>query len=49
MVGSADDPIYFDFAVLCLRLYLSLILVTCVQKVCAILFIVTRDIKTLCY
>lgn len=36
MFGSADDPIYFDFAVLCLRIYLSLILVTCVQKVCAI-------------
>lgn len=36
MFGSADDPIYFEFAVLCLRIYLSLILVTCVQKVCAI-------------
>ncbi|MDE7324588.1 MAG: MATE family efflux transporter [Lachnospiraceae bacterium] len=36
MFGSADDPIYFDFAVLCLRIYLSLILVTCAQKVCAI-------------
>ncbi len=36
MFGSADDPVYFDFAVLCLRVYLSLILVTCVQKVCAI-------------
>ena len=36
MFGSADDPVYFDFAVLCLRIYLSLILVTCVQKVCAI-------------
>ncbi|MCD7858603.1 MAG: MATE family efflux transporter [Firmicutes bacterium] len=36
MFGSADDPIYFDFAVLCLRIYLALILVTCVQKVCAI-------------
>ena len=34
--GSADDPVYFDFAVLCLRIYLSLILITCVQKVCAI-------------
>lgn len=34
--GSADDPVYFDFAVLCLRIYLSLILFTCVQKVCAI-------------
>lgn len=36
MFGSASDPVYFDFAVLCLRIYLSLILVTCVQKVCAI-------------
>lgn len=36
MFGSADDPIYFDFAVLCLRIYLALILLTCVQKVCAI-------------
>ena len=36
MFGSADDPVYFDFAVLCLRIYLSLILVTCLQKVCAI-------------
>ncbi len=34
--GSANDPIYFDFAVLCLRIYLALIPVTCVQKVCAI-------------
>jgi cytidylate kinase len=36
MFGSADDPVYYDFAVLCLRVYLVLILVTCVQKVCAI-------------
>lgn len=36
MFGSADDPIYFDFAILCLRIYLALIPVTCVQKVCAI-------------
>ncbi|MDE7326294.1 MAG: cytidylate kinase family protein, partial [Lachnospiraceae bacterium] len=36
MFGSADDPVYFDFAVLCLRIYLSLIFVTCLQKVCAI-------------
>ncbi len=36
MFGSADDPVYFQFAVLCLRIYLSLILVTCAQKVCAI-------------
>lgn len=36
MFGSADDPVYFHFAVLCLRIYLSLIALTCVQKVCAI-------------
>ena len=36
MFGSADDPVYFEFAILCLRIYLSLILVTCAQKVCAI-------------
>ena len=36
MFGSADDPVYFGFAVLCLRIYLALILFTCVQKVCAI-------------
>ncbi len=36
MFGSADDPVYFRFAVVCLRIYLSLILLTCLQKVCAI-------------
>lgn len=36
MFGSADDPVYFQFAVVCLRIYLSLILLTCLQKVCAI-------------
>ena len=36
MFGSADDPVYFVFAVACLRIYLSLILLTCLQKVCAI-------------
>ncbi len=36
MFGSAEDPIYFAFAVLCLRIYLALIVVTCAQKVCAI-------------
>lgn len=36
MFGSADDPVYFAFAVSCLRIYLSLILLTCLQKVCAI-------------
>lgn len=34
--GSADDPVYYRFAVVCLRIYLSLILLTCLQKVCAI-------------
>lgn len=38
MFGSADDPVYFRFAVVCLRIYLSLILFTCLQKVCAIFF-----------
>ncbi len=36
MFGSAEDPVYFTFAMLCLRIYLSLILITCLQKVCAI-------------
>ena len=36
MFGSADDPVDFDFAGLCVRIFLSLILVTCAQKVCAI-------------
>lgn len=36
MFGSANDQSYFNFAILCLRIYLSLILFTCVQKVCAI-------------
>lgn len=36
MFGSAEDPVYFDFAIVCLRIYLSLILFTCIQKVCAI-------------
>lgn len=36
MFGSADDPAYYEFAVSCLRIYLALILFTCVQKVCAI-------------
>ena len=36
MFGSAEDPVYFTFAMLCLRIYLSLILITCIQKVCAI-------------
>lgn len=33
---GADSPLYTQFAVQCLRIYLSLILFTCVQKVCAI-------------
>ncbi len=33
---GADGELYTNFAVLCLRIYLSLILFTCVQKVCAI-------------
>ena len=36
MFGAANDPAYFEFAVLCLRIYLALILFTCFQKVCAI-------------
>ncbi len=36
MFGSANDPAYFEFAVQCLRIYLALILFTCLQKVCAI-------------
>lgn len=33
---GADGELYTRFAVLCLRIYLSLIVFTCVQKVCAI-------------
>jgi Na+-driven multidrug efflux pump len=33
---GADDPSYTTFAVSCLRIYLSLLIFTCVQKVCAI-------------
>ena len=33
---GADGELYTRFAVLCLRIYLSLIMFTCVQKVCAI-------------
>jgi len=33
---GADGELYTRFAVLCLRIYLSLIIFTCVQKVCAI-------------
>lgn len=34
--NSVDPVLYLQFAVPCLRIYLSLILFTCVQKVCAI-------------
>lgn len=33
---GADGELYTEFAVGCLRIYLSLIMLTCVQKVCAI-------------
>lgn len=33
---GADGELYTQFAVMCLRIYLSLIILTCVQKVCAI-------------
>lgn len=33
---GADGELYTQFAVLCLRIYLSLIIFTCVQKVCTI-------------
>ncbi len=36
LMFGADGELYTHFAVLCLRIYLSLILFTCVQKVCAI-------------
>jgi len=36
MMFGADGELYTKFAVECLRIYLSLILFTCVQKVCAI-------------
>ncbi|MDR0569330.1 MAG: MATE family efflux transporter [Spirochaetaceae bacterium] len=34
--GAADDAVYMRFAVDCLRIYLSLIVLTCLQKACAI-------------
>lgn len=36
LMFGADSKLYLDFAVNCLRIYLSLILFTCLQKVCAI-------------
>ena len=36
MFGSSGNALYTDFAVRCLRIYLSCILLTCTQKVCAI-------------
>lgn len=35
MFGSGSDPVYTAFAVKCLRIYLSLIIFTCLQKACA--------------
>lgn len=36
LMFGADSELYLEFAVQCLRIYLSLILFTCLQKVCAI-------------
>lgn len=36
LMFGADSELYLDFAISCLRIYLSLILFTCLQKVCAI-------------
>ncbi|GMO40698.1 MAG: hypothetical protein Pg6C_01500 [Treponemataceae bacterium] len=36
LFGAADNEVYTKFAVLCLRIYLSLIVLTCLQKACAI-------------
>lgn len=36
LMFGADSELYLKFAVNCLRIYLSLILFTCLQKVCAI-------------
>ena len=36
MFGSSDGALYIEFSVLCLRVYLSLLMLTCVQKACAI-------------
>ena len=36
LMFGAESELYLEFAVNCLRLYLSLILFTCLQKVCAI-------------
>ena len=35
MFGSGDDAMYTTFAVGCLRIYLSLVIFTCLQKACA--------------
>lgn len=37
MMFGSDGELYLEFATACLRIYLSLILFTCLQKVCAIL------------
>ena len=36
MMFGSDGELYLEFATACLRIYLSLILFTCLQKVCAI-------------
>lgn len=36
MFGSSDNALYTEFAVKCLRIYLSCVILTCAQKVCAI-------------
>jgi cytidylate kinase len=36
LFGEGGNALYVDFAVNCLRIYLSLITLTCLQKVCAI-------------
>jgi putative MATE family efflux protein len=36
LFGSGDNEMYTEFAVMCLRIYLSLIIFTCIQKACAI-------------
>ena len=35
MFGSGDDTMYTTFAIGCLRIYLSLVIFTCLQKACA--------------
>lgn len=35
LFGAGEDPLYANFATHCLRVYLSLLLFTCLQKACA--------------